>query len=523
VLVRDVAYGQIPRAERAGKHVRAAEWIESLGRPQDHSELIAHHYVSALELAPSDEFAARARKALGEAGDRALALNAFANAAEFYRDALELTPEDDPARAQLLLGLGRAEFDARSAGAEILEEAAAGLVAARDVESAAEAETMLAVLAWEAGDDAGRWAHLDRAVELVADAPPSRANVTALAVRARHLYLAGHYSEGLEAARDVLAMAESAGLGELRANALNTIGMARRDLLDSDGYEELRESIAIAESINSIEAFKGYNNLAVFLQMDGRLQEQAEVELAALRVAERFGAAGHVRWTRAGQCWLPYALGDWDEALRRADDFIAELAGSSHYMESGTRALRVLIGLARDDTEGGRAQLSKILEQARAAKDPQALYPSLGLSAYFAAETGDLETATALFRELLAAQRAASGRWSFGGPPNVVWAAARVGVDRELLANFTHARSTPWFEAAEAIVAGDWVAAAAVYERIGASTHEAFSRLRAGEQLAAEGRHAEADIQLGRALEFYRSVRATRYLQQGEALLAASA
>ena len=44
-LVRDVAYAQIPRAERANKHRLAAEWIEALGRPEDHSETIAHHYL----------------------------------------------------------------------------------------------------------------------------------------------------------------------------------------------------------------------------------------------------------------------------------------------------------------------------------------------------------------------------------------------------------------------------------------------------------------------------------------------
>ena len=51
VLVRDVAYGQIPRAARAGRHLHAAGWIESLGRPEDHAEMLAHHYLSALELA----------------------------------------------------------------------------------------------------------------------------------------------------------------------------------------------------------------------------------------------------------------------------------------------------------------------------------------------------------------------------------------------------------------------------------------------------------------------------------------
>src|SRR5207245_11499091 len=41
VLVRDVAYGQIPRAERAQKHLQAAEWIESLGRAEDHAPRVS--------------------------------------------------------------------------------------------------------------------------------------------------------------------------------------------------------------------------------------------------------------------------------------------------------------------------------------------------------------------------------------------------------------------------------------------------------------------------------------------------
>ena len=50
-LVRDVAYGQIPRADRAPRHRSVAEWIESLGRPEDHAEMLAYHWRSALELA----------------------------------------------------------------------------------------------------------------------------------------------------------------------------------------------------------------------------------------------------------------------------------------------------------------------------------------------------------------------------------------------------------------------------------------------------------------------------------------
>src|SRR5206468_2727728 len=44
MLLRDVAYGQIPRGERAEKHRLVAEWIDSLGRPEDHGEMLAHHW-----------------------------------------------------------------------------------------------------------------------------------------------------------------------------------------------------------------------------------------------------------------------------------------------------------------------------------------------------------------------------------------------------------------------------------------------------------------------------------------------
>src|SRR5437588_572872 len=41
-LVRDVAYGQIPRADRAEMHRITGESIESLGRPEDDGEMVAH-------------------------------------------------------------------------------------------------------------------------------------------------------------------------------------------------------------------------------------------------------------------------------------------------------------------------------------------------------------------------------------------------------------------------------------------------------------------------------------------------
>ena len=75
VLVRDVAYAQIPRSRRAERHRRAAEWIEALtdDRSADRSGMVAHHYDAALELARASgqdtaALESNARRAFREAG-----------------------------------------------------------------------------------------------------------------------------------------------------------------------------------------------------------------------------------------------------------------------------------------------------------------------------------------------------------------------------------------------------------------------------------------------------------------------
>ncbi len=113
MLIRDVSYGQIPRAERSGKHRRAAEWIARQGRTEDHADLLAHHWGSALRLAEAagldtSELIDPARLAMRAAGDRSYALNALGSAVAFYGEALERWPQDDVDRPELLFRYARA-------------------------------------------------------------------------------------------------------------------------------------------------------------------------------------------------------------------------------------------------------------------------------------------------------------------------------------------------------------------------------------------------------------------------------
>jgi hypothetical protein len=71
-----VAYGQLPRTARVTRHRAVAAWIEQVAgdRIADHAELLAHHYVTALELAR----AARAAEDTEALHDPARRYQAFA-------------------------------------------------------------------------------------------------------------------------------------------------------------------------------------------------------------------------------------------------------------------------------------------------------------------------------------------------------------------------------------------------------------------------------------------------------------
>jgi hypothetical protein len=66
---------------------------------------------------------------------------------------------------------------------------------------------------------------------------------------------------------------------------------------------------------------------------------------------------------------------------------------------------------------------------------------------------------------------------------------------------------------------GDLVEGAETLGEIGQVVLESVARLRAGAALAARERRAEAGEQLERSLAFWRSVGATRYIREAEALL----
>lgn len=530
VLVCDVAYGQIPRSGRGERHVQAAGWIESLTpeRAEDRAEMLAHHYLSALELAGATgadtrTIGERARRALRDAGDRSFALNAFPAAARYYATALEFWPDADAERPRLLLALGRARWHGEESGEVELAAARDACVVTGDAEGEAEAAVLLAVAAWHRGDHDRVAASLDRVVELLPSLPDGRAKVTVLSQSARLRGLGFQLEQATALSEEALALAERFGLNELKAQTLNNLSIVRVYEADLDGAVELLERAAeIARAERSFELLRVLNNLMVATTRLGQLRRHDEVLEEFQRVVAELGDAAIGRFTRGSAIPFTHFLrGRWDEALETVEAFIVDAeAGAGHRLLRGCYILRAEIRLARGDPEGALADVARAEQEPIRSDDHNARGTEAAMRAHILLDVGRESDASAAVKTALemAVQDA------FVVNPPLLHVLHRLGRGREVLEILEAMPETPHARAGRLWASGDARGAADVFAALELLPNaEALARLAAGRGFAAAGRQDEADVELLRAIELYRPVRARRYLAEAEALLSSTA
>ena len=520
VLIRDVAYAQIPRAVRAQRHLEVARWIEALGRAEDTAEMLAHHYLAALEydraaVTDGEGVLGRALHALGDAAARALSLNAYEACERFTEAALELAEQGSPEWSRLLLLRLRSGWHSRMlTAAEMarLEEACGDLERAGFAEAAAEACALAAWSAWIRGDLAGASARVAHGRELVEAAPPSRPKVVVLNELARQHALAGRCADAADVSKRALAMATELGLVDLQISALNHSAMAAYGLGDP-GYEaDFERSIELASEAGVAPGIvRGYGNLASHVCDEGQLGRAFELHEAALDAAERFGIDSGIRWQRAERIEFDYRAGRWDDALRRVDALLADGEGRPrHFMDPYLHTVRALLLAARGDLAAAREE-DEIQVNLSHDLDPQSARPSLACSSFLRATVGELDVAAERLDTLLRLWRDGPPVALFN-PTELGFAAVLLGRQADFLAVADAARETRWLEAARAFVRGDYVRAADRFAAIGSRPDEAYARLAAGD---------ERNVR--RALEFYRSVDAGLFVARAVAVLPDSA
>ena len=116
ILMRDVAYGQVPKGRRAELHVRFSDWVEILpGSADEFVEIVAWHLEQACRLsrevarAPIEPPLLQAAEALANAARRAERREGLHEAERYYTRALDVLGDAHP-EVQLEVRLRRADI-----------------------------------------------------------------------------------------------------------------------------------------------------------------------------------------------------------------------------------------------------------------------------------------------------------------------------------------------------------------------------------------------------------------------------
>lgn len=329
VLVRDVAYDQIPRGARAIRHVKAARWIEQMSgdRLMDHAELLVHHYEAAHTLSQAGaqqlvvETEAALRRALLLAGERAFAVD-YARADTFFRRAMELTPPDDPERAGVLLKLAETT-ELAGAGDEarrLCQEAVEAYRQRDDVLGQARALIQFARSCQHAGLIVQGEEAIDSALELLESRESSAELVRAYTARVTNSLFQGRLAGTVELADRALGLAQELGLADEEANCYMARGMARFWAGDRAGISDIEASVERWSRLGNWEAIAiARVNLADCRWLTEGPASGLEHCVAAIKVAEQRGAVQEAMWARAETLRMLFELGRWEETLQAAD------------------------------------------------------------------------------------------------------------------------------------------------------------------------------------------------------------
>ena len=329
VLIREVGYGGLTKAERAGLHERFAEWLGELAG-EELLEIRAYHLDHATQLqaelygAPPAELASEAAAALEEAGRRALARESNRSARKLLLRACELGPTLErryhAARAAWRMSdLPTVSVEMTS----VLE----GARAAGDSTIEGKALTALAEVALLREGD------LTKATELVdaaLDALPAEGRFGALEVRGRIAWWTGDFETQERMVAEELEIATRLERKDLEAHALDQLAGVHRHLGRMDEAEEtLRRGLELAEESGSIVA-----------------RAQALHSLGSLRLERRETTIGKEQleeaktlYAEVGDAWM---LGRTLNSLAWAAELEGDDAGAERLLREAIRLLKPL-------------------------------------------------------------------------------------------------------------------------------------------------------------------------------------
>jgi class 3 adenylate cyclase/tetratricopeptide (TPR) repeat protein len=261
ILIRDVAYGRMPRGRRAQLHLRFADWTEGLSAAADEFvEIVGYHLEQACLLTRAIARATieppidRAVHALSRAGEKAEAHEGMREADRFYARALDLL--DDKAEQAIVLRLRRANtlivLGQAQKGLDLLRPIVEQARAAGRLDLTCEALMYLAQIDHRQGRGTEAVERLDEALRLAIQAADRRLQIRSAFALASARGDVGELDLALEELRGAISIAE-----EIEDRPLRTVGHLRVGFLlfskgDLWGAEsQLERCTALAAELGS--------------------------------------------------------------------------------------------------------------------------------------------------------------------------------------------------------------------------------------------------------------------------------
>jgi class 3 adenylate cyclase/predicted ATPase len=340
VLIRDVAYGMLPKAVRARKHFEVGSFIEerSGDRTDEVGPLLAEHYGRAAALGqegglPPDELHGMQRRAmlfLERAGDASAQLFSNRESASHYRHARKICPRDaagDMARIGEKLGdvslrLGRVD-EAIGVWTECLEWHRGQ----EDLERVADLHRKIGAALSHKGERKAAIEHYQKGINLLKDGPP-RIELVRLYEEAAWLYLhTGDNMLAIYASEKALRLAERLGETRAASRAHGIFGRVFGRIGDTEkARQNLERAVELARGSDRGETILALSALGRHLEVsEAKVALAREAYEEALALAEEMGVLPAQVELHASLAQLAAYGADWAQ-VERSTEASAELA-----------------------------------------------------------------------------------------------------------------------------------------------------------------------------------------------------
>jgi class 3 adenylate cyclase/tetratricopeptide (TPR) repeat protein len=365
-LLKRIAYETLARKERKERHLAAAAHIEQAwgSGEQEVVEVVAAHYLDAYAAAPEAEDApeikSRAFERLVRAAERAASLAASEEAQHYYSQAAEIAPESST-QAELLEQAGMMALQGGR-----LDEAIASLERSIELFEAGDATHPAARVAarlgrafWLKGDLADGADRIERSFQVLADDEPDADLAAVAAELGRLRFFLGDFDSAAERVDRALEIAESLGLPEVLAEALNT----KHLVLDAAGrYEEafalLQRAHAIAlEHELGAALRRALINLSYQFAARDNHSAAKRSDLEGLELARKRGDRDTESMFLMHLLADHLMAGEWDDVLRVASE-IDEGGITGRVRQSPRLQALPMLRIARGEVDEARRELT---------------------------------------------------------------------------------------------------------------------------------------------------------------------